>query len=332
MPMTATIIYRIADEKRYCGLLLDGKLWQLTAEPVVGETFGYAALCRAKVIQELSPKNFLVDIGDTQPALWTLGTTDVLPSIGSLHTVQIKRPRQADKGAAVTSDLRWPTRGGAYHFSTPATDATATIAARAASIMATATQQNHAGPVAIILSAAQQVLGASPLPQRVYCADLAARQDWVAQTQHDPELAAMTTEIVSPAEFTRIDDWVEQWHAATRSEFIHPQGCRLVFETGQTLTAVDVDTRGMHSPPVTVNQSLVSEIARLLSLKNIGGIIVVDFLKMNRRDDRDAITTQMQDWLYHSPLGGQVFGFTATGLLEITRPKRLPPLPFPSES
>jgi hypothetical protein len=328
------IVYAVKDGQRLCALLYENKLWHLSVEPQAGTPFGYGAIVRAKILQPLAGNQFLADIGDSQPAL--LESPQKMPlTIGASLIAQIKRPPQLKKGAAVTTDLRWPLRSGTYHFdamngswqSDTARPEPEGISVTASAWVAQGQAMTQPGMVTPLLSEAQQILLALPGLDQVYFADLASRQDWLQQIESYPDLLATDHTIVPANEFNHIGDWQEQWHAATMADYRHSSGCKLFFESAHTLALVDVDQAGQAMAHVTANAALVPEIARLIAVKNFSGIVLVDFLKMSRPAERQQISDLMQQWLSRSVLGGRVFGFTATGLLELTRPRRFGALP-----
>ncbi len=110
-------------------------------------------------------------------------------------------------------------------------------------------------------------------------------------------------------------------------------GIELLFEPGQTLCAIDVDTgsAGMRQgqgprSPLQANLEAVDEIARQLRLRNIGGIVIVDFIDMRGPHDRNQLQGAMAARLAEDPVPTQVVGMTRLGLMEITRARRGPPL------
>jgi ribonuclease G len=110
-------------------------------------------------------------------------------------------------------------------------------------------------------------------------------------------------------------------------------GVELLFEPGQTLCAIDVDTgaagtrqgQGPRSP-LQANLEAVDEIARQLRLRNIGGIVIVDFIDMRGPHERNQLQGAMAARLAEDPVPTQVVGMTRLGLMEITRARRGAPL------
>jgi ribonuclease G len=60
-------------------------------------------------------------------------------------------------------------------------------------------------------------------------------------------------------------------------------------------------------------------IARQLRLRNLGGIIIVDFIDMTRADHSDAVLTEFRKQLARDRVKTMAGGFSALGLLEMTR-------------
>jgi len=107
-----------------------------------------------------------------------------------------------------------------------------------------------------------------------------------------------------------------------------PSGGRLTIERTQGLIAVDVDvasadSRGGHQQTkLVVNKEAATALSRLLRSRNLAGLIVVDFLKMPNRKDRDTVLQQLKDASKNDPAGVRVGGFTPFGLVELTRSRR----------
>ncbi len=80
-------------------------------------------------------------------------------------------------------------------------------------------------------------------------------------------------------------DLTEEVPALCLPEVPLPAGGSIVIEPTRALTAIDVNA-GAASDPVQVNRQAARAIARQLRLRNIGGIVVVDFISMKRRDAR----------------------------------------------
>lgn len=104
-----------------------------------------------------------------------------------------------------------------------------------------------------------------------------------------------------------------------------PQGGSLVIERTEALTVVDVNA-GERGNPVDVNIDAAAEIARQLRLRNVGGIVVVDFVNMRGRGDAERVLAALSHAVESDPMQTQVYGMSKLGLVELTRARRGTPL------
>ncbi|WP_027134742.1 ribonuclease E/G [Geminicoccus roseus] len=112
----------------------------------------------------------------------------------------------------------------------------------------------------------------------------------------------------------------ERIDAALQSEVRLEDGGRLWIERTRALTAIDVDGGGL--PSLRVNVAAAREIARQLRLRNIGGIIVVDFVDMVTKNERFRVIEVLKKALGADPVPGHVHDVSPQGLVEIGRPRR----------
>jgi len=105
------------------------------------------------------------------------------------------------------------------------------------------------------------------------------------------------------------------------------RGGYLIIDHMEALTAIDVNTGkyvGRHNladTVLTTNLEAAAEVARQLRLRNIGGIIVVDFIDMDNPLHREQVVKVLEKELTRDKTKTQVLGFTRLGLLEMTRKK-----------
>src|SRR5205085_6455577 len=117
----------------------------------------------------------------------------------------------------------------------------------------------------------------------------------------------------------------EQLHKALDRKVWLPSGGSLIIEHTEALTVIDVNTGknvGMSSLEETVyrnNLEAAVEVARQLRLRDIGGIIVVDFIDMEIRDNRDQVIRVFREALARDKTRTQVFDISELGLVEMTR-------------
>ena len=104
------------------------------------------------------------------------------------------------------------------------------------------------------------------------------------------------------------------------------EGVNLVIEAVTALTAIDVNNADPGLQPLEVNRVVCKEIARQLKLRNIGGQVMIDFLRLRDPKHRTALQVAIQQAVTLDPCPVQLYGFTRLGLFELTRTKRGLPL------
>ena len=117
----------------------------------------------------------------------------------------------------------------------------------------------------------------------------------------------------------------EQLHKALDRKVWLPSGGSLIIEHTEALTVIDVNTGknvGTSNLEETVfrnNLEAAEEIAKQLRLRDIGGIIVIDFIDMEIRDNRKKVVEAFRDALARDKTRTQVFDISELGLVEMTR-------------
>ncbi len=117
----------------------------------------------------------------------------------------------------------------------------------------------------------------------------------------------------------------EQLHRALDRKVFLPSGGSLIIERTEALTVIDVNTGknvGTTNLEETVfrnNLEAAEEVARQLRLRDIGGIIVIDFIDMEPKANRDAVASALRQALSRDKTRSQVFDISELGLVEMTR-------------
>jgi len=117
----------------------------------------------------------------------------------------------------------------------------------------------------------------------------------------------------------------EQLHRALDRKVFLPSGGSLIIERTEALTVVDVNTGknvGTNNLEETVfrnNLEAAEEVARQLRLRDIGGIIVIDFIDMEAKGNREAVASALRQALSRDKTRTQVFDISELGLVEMTR-------------
>jgi len=117
----------------------------------------------------------------------------------------------------------------------------------------------------------------------------------------------------------------EQLHRALDRKVFLPSGGSLIIERTEALTVIDVNTGknvGTTNLEETVfrnNLEAAEEVARQLRLRDIGGIIVIDFIDMETKAHREAVASALRQALSRDKTRTQVFDISELGLVEMTR-------------
>ena len=104
-------------------------------------------------------------------------------------------------------------------------------------------------------------------------------------------------------------------------------GGYLVIDQTEALTAIDVNTgkfvgsKDLADTVFRTNMEAAAEIARQLRLRDIGGIIVIDFIDMDDPAHRRRVVEELERHLARDPTKATVLGITGLGLVEMTRKK-----------
>ncbi len=147
-------------------------------------------------------------------------------------------------------------------------------------------------------------------------------------TAFNPELADRIEFYDSEAEGLSIFERFhvhEQVHKALDRKVWLPSGGSLIIEHTEALTVIDVNTGknvGKSNLEETVfynNMEAAQEIAKQLRLRDIGGIIVIDFIDMEIRDNRAKVVDSFRTALARDKTRTQVFDISELGLVEMTR-------------
>jgi ribonuclease E len=104
-----------------------------------------------------------------------------------------------------------------------------------------------------------------------------------------------------------------------------PSGGHLVIDRTEALTVIDVNTgrfvgsTNLEETVVQNNLESAEEIARQLRLRDIGGIIVIDFIDMEDTKSQEAVLLRLREHLAKDKTRTQVFEVSHLGLVEMTR-------------
>jgi len=118
---------------------------------------------------------------------------------------------------------------------------------------------------------------------------------------------------------------VEQIQKALDRKVWLPSGGYIVIDRTEAMTVIDVNT-GKHVGKANLEETVTKtnveaadEIARQLRLRDIGGIIIIDFIDMLIERNKDKVVDTIRTALAQDKTRSQVFDISPLGLLEVTR-------------
>lgn len=294
------------------GLVRDGRLDDLVLLPTEGAAVpGTVLVGRVSRIAAGMDGAFL-DIGSPQHAL--LRARDLDRSIGDPALPLARRLHEGQKLAVKLVHPGYDDKGPRV------------IARVGAALQDAATERpaghvlREADPMAELVHLLQ------PLdPEEIVVADTLARlqvmQCWAATGSHEPAVT------VDPGgrPFARFDadSAIDQ---ALGREVALDGGGRLTFDPTRALTVVDVDSGAAVRDTDDLNRRAAAEIARQLRIRNIAGVIVIDFIDGRAPARQAPLAATMRTQTTRDRAGCRLAGFGPLGLFELSRKRTGAPL------
>lgn len=124
--------------------------------------------------------------------------------------------------------------------------------------------------------------------------------------------------------FTVYDVTPQLKHALSRKVWL-PSGGFIIFDKTEAMTVIDVNTgkyagaKDVSESILKVNLEAATEIARQIRIRNIGGIIIVDFIDMNNSSDNEHLLDHFENEVSSDKKRTNILGMTKLGLVEMTR-------------
>ncbi len=145
-----------------------------------------------------------------------------------------------------------------------------------------------------------------------------------------PALAARVRLHSGPAPLLETHGIDQEIEKALRPKVWLKSGGYLVIQQTEALVSIDVNTGkfvGATRPEETVlrtNLEAAAEIGRQLRLRDLGGIIVVDFIDMDSPDNRKQVLAALEEALRRDRARTKVVGISELGLVQLTRKRTRP--------
>ncbi|MBR3179841.1 MAG: Rne/Rng family ribonuclease [Clostridia bacterium] len=130
----------------------------------------------------------------------------------------------------------------------------------------------------------------------------------------------------SEALFDRYDTESKIDKALSRKVWLKSGGY-LIIDRAEALTVIDVNTGkfvgkdNLEKTITATNCEAAEEIALQLRLRDIGGIVIIDFIDMETEAHRQLVLQTLKNAMHDDHTRSHVFGFTHLGLVELTRKK-----------
>jgi len=104
-------------------------------------------------------------------------------------------------------------------------------------------------------------------------------------------------------------------------------GGYLVIERTEALTSIDVNSgkyigeKSLQGTMLVLNLEAATEVSRQIKLRNLSGIIIVDFVDLENKEDWEKVLAQLETCFKQDKVKCRVMGLTKLGLVELTRKK-----------
>jgi ribonuclease G len=123
-----------------------------------------------------------------------------------------------------------------------------------------------------------------------------------------------------------------QLERALQNKIWLKSGANILIEYTEAMTVIDVNSsknvkrKLPKEQHLSINLEAAAEIARQLRLRNLSGIIIVDFIDLADPKDQETLLHAMRGFVKNDPVKTEVIDLTKLGLMELTRKKTRRPL------
>jgi ribonuclease G len=123
-------------------------------------------------------------------------------------------------------------------------------------------------------------------------------------------------------DLNKIDEHIQK---ALERKVPLPSGGHLVFDQTEAMTTIDVNTGSylglsvLAHTIIKTNLEAAAAIAHQVKLRNLGGIIIIDFIDMTELSHHEELLTQLKNHLAHDPIRTEVSELSSLGLIQMTR-------------
>ena len=122
-----------------------------------------------------------------------------------------------------------------------------------------------------------------------------------------------------------IHDLIGQFEQLLHPYVVLPSGGSIIIEDTAAMTVVDVNS-GADKSKLNTNLEAAKEIARQIRIRNIGGIVMADFINMKATSQKNKVVKALEEALSGDPCTAVCHGVTQLGVFEVSRQRRTPTL------
>ncbi|CAN7303838.1 Rne/Rng family ribonuclease [Rossellomorea sp. LjRoot5] len=127
-------------------------------------------------------------------------------------------------------------------------------------------------------------------------------------------------------------DVYSAWENALKKIVWLPNGATLIIESTEAMTVVDVNSGkftgkdNLEQTILETNKLAATEMAKQLTIRNLSGMILIDFIDMKKDSHRQEVIDALSESLISDRQRTTIVGFTKLGILELTRKRTRQPL------
>ncbi|WKX26279.1 ribonuclease G [Tatumella ptyseos] len=143
--------------------------------------------------------------------------------------------------------------------------------------------------------------------------------------EYVPELTAKLEHYSGKQPIFDLFDVENEIQRAMERKVALKSGGYLIIDQTEAMTTVDINTgafvghRNLEETIFNTNIEATQVIARQLRLRNLGGIIIIDFIDMNNEEHRRRVLTTLESAMSKDRVKSSINGFSSLGLVEMTR-------------
>jgi ribonuclease G len=128
--------------------------------------------------------------------------------------------------------------------------------------------------------------------------------------------------------FSRVNALEQEIINLTENRISLPSGGYLIIDQAEAFTIIDVNTgsfianENLEETVLKTNIEACNEIFRIIKLKNLSGIILIDFIDMEKSESKERIINIMKVCFKKDKVSNRIYDFTTLGILEMSRAKK----------